>query len=139
MAGAGSRRLRLPALLFLSPTPALAEPRAERAARPAAARARGCGPQRPSAVDDVSAGVLVGLPGVRALLVDAGLAPVADAGRERGLQLLPLVVRECDRVVVEPSERLEGALVGVGRDPLAGDGVRRAVLGLDVRQLADGA
>src|SRR5436853_4184856 len=98
-----------------------AAPSAECRAGPAIARPTGRGTKRRSPVDHTSRPVLVGLPRVRADLIDAPAAPVTDALRESRLQALPLVVREGDRVVVELPERLERALVDVGLYALAGD------------------
>src|SRR4051794_40582169 len=95
----------------------------------------GCRPERGAAVDHVALGVLVGLPGNRPLLVYARLAEVADARREEGLKLGPLRIGELDGyrdrpdilLVVRPLERLQLALVRVGRDRVTGDHPRRAI------------
>src|SRR4051794_1430247 len=65
--------------------------------------------ERPPAVDDSATRVLVGQPRPRRHLVDARLAVVADAGRERLLQPLPLVGGERDRIVAL-AQRLQLAL-----------------------------
>ena len=89
-------------------------------------RARGRRAERAPAVDDVAAGVLIGQPRRRPVLVDARLAVVADAVGERLLQRRPLLVGERDRVVLA-AHRLELALQDVVGLGLVGGEARRAV------------
>src|SRR3954454_20456697 len=97
-------------------------PGGEGPARPTASRSLGRRPEPRPAVDDVPVRLLIGEPGDRVALIDAGATPVAHAGGERLLQRGPLGPGEIDRVVVALPKRLQPAALLVRRDALAGDG-----------------
>src|SRR3954447_21847308 len=92
--------------------------------------------QRPPAVYDVARRVLVGHPRDGGLLAHTRLRPIAHAGRERVLELLPLSVRELDGVVGLATQRYELAPQDVRPHVLARDHRRRGVARLELRLLA---